>query len=185
MEGKIIVGLTGLSGSGKATARELLREMGYATVVMGDVVREETKRRKLQPTPKNVGAVMLRLREEEGPEVVAKRCIPKIEGAKAKVVVVDGIRSLEEVNEFKRNFRNFNLIAIHASPQTRFQRLFIRRRSDDPKNWNTFKERDLRELSIGIGNVIAMADHMVVNEGTRSQLKREVGQVLEGKAKSE
>ena len=185
MKGKVLVGLTGMPGSGKATARELLREMGYATVVMGDVVREETKRRNLEPTPENIGVVMLRLREEEGPEVVAKRCIPKIEAERANVVVVDGIRSPEEVNEFKRHFPNFNLIAVHASPQTRFQRLFRRRRSDDPKNWRTFRERDLRELSVGLGNVVAMADHMVVNEGTRAQLKRKVSHVLEGEVKGE
>ena len=181
MKGKIIVGLTGMPGSGKATVRKLLREMGYATVVMGDIIREETKTRNLEPTPENIGVVMLKLREEEGPEVVAKRCIPKIEAARTNVVVVDGVRSLEEVNEFKRHFPNFNLIAVHASPQTRFQRLLRRRRNDDPKNWKTFMERDMRELSVGLGNVVAMADYMVVNEGTRAQLRRKVSHVLEGK----
>jgi len=179
MKDKIIIGIAGMAGAGKATVEEIVKSMGYPVVVMGDEVREEANRRGLKPTPENLGMVMLKLREEEGPEVVAERCIPKIEKADGKIVVVDGIRSPSEVEEFKRHFPNFILIAVHTSPETRFQRLFKRRRSDDPRGWETFVERDLRELSVGLGDVIAMSDYMIVNEGTRNQLKRRTRKVLE------
>ncbi|NIR87883.1 flagellar hook-basal body complex protein FliE [Candidatus Bathyarchaeota archaeon] len=175
----MVVGVAGMPGAGKATVKEIVQKMGYSVVVMGDEIREETKRRKLKPTPENIGMVMLKLREEEGPYVVAKRCIPKIEKAKGRVVIVDGIRSPHEVEEFKKHFPNFTLIAIHASPETRFKRLFQRKRSDDPKGWETFMERDLRELSVGLGNVIASADYLIVNEGTKAQLKRKIREFLE------
>jgi dephospho-CoA kinase len=178
MKEKIVVGVTGMPGAGKATVREMVEEMGYSVVVMGDEIREEAKRRKLEPTPENLGLVMLNLRGEEGPAVVAKRCVPKMEKTEEKVVVVDGIRSLQEVEEFKRNFPDFTLIAIHASPETRFRRLFQRKRSDDPKGWETFLERDLREISVGIGSAIATADHVIVNEGTKVELERKTREVL-------
>jgi len=94
------------------------------------------------------------------------------------VVLVEGIRSLHEVEEFKKRFPDFILIAIHASPETRFRRLFQRKRSDDPEGWGTFMERDSRELGVGLGAVIATADHMIVNEGTKAQLKRKTREVL-------
>jgi len=178
MKERIVVGVTGMPGAGKATVREIVQKMGYSVVVMGDEIREEAKRRKLEPTPENLGMVMLKLREEGGPAVVAKRCLPKMEKAEEKVVIVEGIRSLHEVEEFKRDFPNFTLIAIHASPETRFRRLFQRKRSDDPKGWETFMERDLRELGVGLGSAIATADHMIVNEGTKAQLKRKTREVL-------
>jgi len=178
MKEKIFVGLVGMPGAGKGTVREILQKMGYPVLVMGDEIREEAKRSKLEPTPENLGMVMLKVREEEGPATVAKRCIPKMEEAKEKVVVVEGIRSLCEVDEFKKHFPNFTLIAIHASPETRFRRLFQRKRSDDPKGWETFMERDSRELSVGIGAAIATADHMIVNEGTKAQLKRKMQKAL-------
>jgi len=153
--------------------------MGYSVVVMGDEIREEAKRRKLKPTPENIGMVMLKLREEESPYVIAERCIPKIEKAKGKIVIVDGIRSLHEIEEFKKHFPNFTLIAIHTPPEIRFKRLFQRKRSDDPRGWETFMKRDLRELSVGLGNAIATADYMIVNDGTKAQLKRKVHEVLE------
>ncbi len=178
MKERIVIGVAGMPGAGKATIREIVQQMGYPAVIMGDEIREEAKRRKLKPTLENLGMIMLKLREEEGPAAVAKRCIPKMEKAKGKVVVVEGIRSLHEVEEFKRRFPNFTFIAIHASPETRFRRLFQRRRSDDPEGWGAFMERDLRELGVGLGSVIATADHMIVNEGTKAQLKRKTREVL-------
>ena len=179
MKEKTVIGVAGMPGAGKATIRRMVEEMGCSVVVMGDEIREEARRRGLKPTPENLGMIMLKLREEKGPAVVAERCVPKIKKAKAEGVIVDGIRSLHAVEEFQRHFPNFSLIAIHASPETRFKRLFRRRRSDDPKNWKAFMERDSRELGVGLGNVVATADHMIVNEGTKSQLEREVREVLE------
>ncbi|MFQ6095216.1 MAG: AAA family ATPase [Candidatus Bathyarchaeia archaeon] len=178
MHGKIVIGVAGMPGAGKATAEELFREKGYPIIVMGDEVREEAKRRNLEPTPQNLGKVMLQIRAEEGPAVLAKRCIPKIKAAKSEIVVVDGIRSPHEVDEFKRAFKDFVLIAIHASPKTRFKRLLRRSRSDDPRDWEAFIARDRRELSVGLGEVIATADYVVVNEGTRRHLINELKRIL-------
>jgi dephospho-CoA kinase len=178
MKDKVVVGVAGMPGSGKGVFRRAVQRMGYPVVIMGDVVREEVKRRNLKPTPENLGKTMLNLRELDGPAAVAKRCIPKLEKATGRIVVIDGIRSLAEVEEFKKHFPNFILIAIHASPKTRYQRLSRRKRSDDPTNWETFMERDLRELGIGMGAVIAAADHTIVNEETLAQLKTEIMRVM-------
>ena len=178
MKDKVVVGVAGMPGSGKGAFRRTLQKMGYPVVIMGDEVREEIKRRNLKPTPENLGKIMLQLRESEGPAAVAKRCIPKLNKATEKIVGVDGIRSLHEIEEFKKHFPSFILIAIHSSPKTRYQRLFRRRRSDDPESRETFMQRDLRELGVGMGAVIAAADHMIVNEGTLAQLKKKIQQVL-------
>ena len=178
MKDKVVVGVAGMPGSGKGAFRRTLQKMGYPVVIMGDEVREEAKRRNLKPTPENLGKVMLQLRESEGPAAVAKRCIPKLNKATEKIVGVDGIRSLHEVEEFRKHFPSFILIFIHSSPKTRYQRLFRRRRSDDPESWETFMQRDLRELGVGMGAVIATADHMIVNEGTLAQLKKKIQHVL-------
>ena len=168
----------GMPGSGKGAFQRIFQKMGYPIVMMGDEVREEAKRRNIKPTPENLGKIMLQLRESEGPAAIAKRCIPKLKKTTEKVVGVDGIRSIHEVEEFKKHFPHFVTIAIHASPKTRYQRLFRRRRSDDPQNWEIFTQRDQRELGVGVGTVIATADHIIVNEGSLNQLKRKTRQVL-------
>jgi dephospho-CoA kinase len=145
---------------------------------MGDVVREEARRRGLKPNPENIGKIMVELRQKEGPAVISKRCIPKIKRAIHGKVIIDGIRGLDEVEEFKKHFPKFSLIAVLASPETRFKRLYRRRRSDDPENWKIFHERDVRELSVGLGDAIAIAEYMIVNEEMLEAVKEKVEEVL-------
>jgi dephospho-CoA kinase len=85
--------------------------------------------------------------------------------------------------EFEKNFPQFILIAVHSSPETRFERLFRRKRSDDSAGWGGFVDRDLRELSVGQGSVIALADYMIINEGTLEECKATVREVLEAVTK--
>lgn len=175
---KKVVALTGMPGSGKSLVAKVAMEMGFSTVVMGDVIREETERRGLKITPENMGAVMLKLREEYGAAVIAKRCVSKIETGTSSKVLVDGVRGFPEVDEFRKHFPNFILVAVHSSPETRFQRLYRRQRSDDPQSWEEFVERDLRELQVGVGAAIALADHMLVNEATPTQLRKAAEDLL-------
>jgi dephospho-CoA kinase len=175
---KVVVGIAGMPGAGKGVFRRNVQRMGYPVVTMGDEIREEVKRRNLKPTPQNLGKVMLDLRETEGAAAVAKRCIPKLENKLGRLIVIDGIRSLFEVEEFRKHFPNFVLLAIHTSPNTRYKRLIRRRRSDDPTDWETFMERDLRELRVGMGSVISLADYMIVNESSISVLKQKILQFV-------
>jgi len=175
---KIVVGVAGMPGAGKDVVREVARALGLPVVVMGDVVREEAERRGLRPTPGNLGSLMLRLREEEGPAAVARRCVPMIRGA-GGAVVVDGVRSPEEVGEFRGCFPGFTVVAVHSSPETRFRRLSQRGRSDDPRGRRAFAERDRRELGVGLGEVIATADRVIVNEGTLEEFRGRAREVLE------
>lgn len=89
---KLVVGLAGMPGSGKSVVVKVAKESGYGVVVMGDVVREEAKRRCMKPSPENLGKIMLELRRREGNNVIAKRCIPKIESEAKHKVIVDGFK---------------------------------------------------------------------------------------------
>ena len=159
-----------MPGAGKGVASQAGEELGLEVFVLGDVIREETERRGLDPTPQNMGSVMLAVRASEGPGVVAKRLMPKIESSKSPTVIVEGIRGMHELNELKSRYRVIP-VAIHASPRTRFQRLLSRSRSDDPKDLETFEKRDFRELDVGLGYVLALADLVLINEGTIAELQ--------------
>lgn len=175
---KLVAGLAGMPGAGKSVVVDVAKENGYGVVVMGDVVREEVARRGMALNPRNTGKIMLELRQTEGNSVIAKRCIPRIEKTKERKVIVDGIRSPSEVEEFRESFPKFCLIAVHSSPETRFKRLYRRQRSDDPEDWRIFHERDVRELSVGLGNAIAMAGYIIINEESLEAVETEAKRVL-------
>ncbi|MGD1055676.1 MAG: AAA family ATPase, partial [Nitrososphaerales archaeon] len=158
-----IVAITGMPGAGKSTAAQALAAKGWKRVVMGDVIREETKRRGLAPDSKNTGEVMKQLRKERGEAAVAELCLVAIRKAGSDRVVVDGIRSMSEVETFRKSAKVI-LIVVHASQQRRFALLKERGRSDDPLSYEMFLKREERELGVGMGDAIALADETVSNE---------------------
>ncbi|MCW4005507.1 MAG: AAA family ATPase [Candidatus Bathyarchaeota archaeon] len=178
--GKLVVGLTGMPGSGKSLVVQTAKELGYEVVTMGDVIREETAKRGLTLNPANVGKVMLELRAEGGDAVIAEKCVQKIQGKAAQKIIIDGIRSLIEAVTFKAHFEGFVLVTVYAPPKTRFTRLSGRGRSDDPPSWEVFHERDMRELGVGLGKAVAMAEQVIINDQTKDALKEKVVEVLGG-----
>jgi dephospho-CoA kinase len=161
---KLIVCLTGMPGAGKSTIAEGLKPKGYDVINMGNAVREEAKKRNLESTRDNLGKLMLDLREKNGPGAVAELIKSQIDSSTADVILIDGVRSNDEI-EVLRKFGTVKLLAIHASTDTRFDFLQKRGRSDDPQTKEHFKERDNRELGVGISNSIALSDYAISNTG--------------------
>jgi len=163
-----------MPGSGKSVVVEgIAEEFRYPVLSMGDVVREEAKHRGIKGDLKSMMEFAKRLREEMGPTAVAELTSQRIQSINSEVIIIDGVRSLDEVTRFSKEGLVI-IVAVHASPRTRFERLVRRGRPDDPSNWEDFRERDLKELSFGIGGVIALADVMIVNEGKNiSDIKKE------------
>ncbi len=161
---KTLLLIVGMPGAGKSVFVGVARKNGIPVYSMGDIVREEAKRRRVYGNDYILGKIAIDLRKKYGKDIIAKRVSEKIRLDTSKIVLIDGIRSLEEVNFFKKNYGSIKIIAVHASPKTRFKRLLRRNREDDPKDWESFVLRDYRELDIGIGRVIALADIMIVNE---------------------
>ncbi|MEM1646266.1 MAG: AAA family ATPase [Ignisphaera sp.] len=173
--------LAGLPGSGKTVFSEIAKSIGVPVITLGDIIREEVTKRGLEPSLENILSVAQELRERYGREAIAILASNKIsESLKHNcLVVVDGIRSLEEINYIK-SLTNAEIlvVAVHASPKVRFARLLARGRTGDPKTWDEFVKRDLRELSWGLGNVVALADEVIVNESSIEEFKSKVRDFL-------
>lgn len=156
--------VAGMPGSGKSIVIEAARRLCLPVYSMGDVVREETLRRHGIITPDLMVETSRKLREEQGEEIIAVKTYEKI-SEKDVIVVIDGVRSLREIEYFKKA-GDVVIVAIHASPNTRYKRLLERKRPGDPVRYEDFVKRDLTELGFGIGDVIALADYMIINEGS-------------------
>ena len=108
-----IIGISGLPGSGKSLISEIGTEKGAIVVSMGDIVREEAKKRgeSSKETAKN-------LRLEHGEYIVSELTIKKIKQLQEEgienSILVEGIRSPHEVDMFKENFDNFIILSIFA-----------------------------------------------------------------------
>ncbi len=155
-----VILLVGMPGAGKEEFLRIARKEGYEIVRMGDVVRETAEENDIRA--ENIGDFAANERERHHKGIWADRTLAHV---KEDRTVIDGIRSQTEVTVFKSDLdEEAKIVAIHASPKTRFERLKDRDREDAPKNREEFRERDDRELDWGMGRVIARADHMIVNE---------------------
>lgn len=171
-----ICAIVGKPGSGKTTAIDAIRDLGLV-VTMGDIIRNEVKKRNLKPSRNNVGKMAKELREKEGAAIVAEKCVDLIKLKKEEIIFVDGVRSLFEVNVFRKYWK-FPIIAIVVNEEKRFKWLFERGRSDDPRNIDDLKERDQRETQFGLDEVINKADFYIENNSSVEDLKKKTRKII-------
>ena len=162
-----ILGVTGMPGSGKSEFAHFAEELGYHTVVMGDVVRARVVEGGFEPTPEMSTRYMLQLREEMGETAVAHLTCDAIDilvSEGKNLLVIDGIRSQAEVTYFKEHLDEaFFIVAIHVDPDLRFKRLQTRGRKDAPVTEDDFNQRDESELKLGLGETIAFSNYIIPN----------------------
>jgi dephospho-CoA kinase len=168
--------ITGMPGAGKEELVSVALRLGYQVRRMGDVVREDAAKHNVPS--QEVGMFAHEERQRFGYEIWAKRIVPLVG---EEETIIDGCRGMSEVGVFRENFgERVKVIAIHSAPSTRYPRLVKRGRPDMPKDLTEFEERDRRELSWGLGDTIALADRMLVNEGTLEEFRRDATALLRG-----
>ena len=168
-----IIGISGLPGSGKSIVAEKGLEKGATIVSMGDIIRNEAKKR-----GEATKTTAIKLRQEFGDCIVAELTIKEIkniiENGFNGLIIVEGIRSYHEVKVFKENFENFKIVSVFANPEIRFKRIQDRNRADDSQDIQLFNQRDQRELNFGIGKVISLSDKMIINESSLDSFVTEI-----------
>ncbi|MCI7428156.1 MAG: nucleoside monophosphate kinase [Methanobrevibacter sp.] len=173
-----VMGISGLPGSGKSLVSEIAIKRGAVIVSMGDIIREEAKKR-----GESTKETAQKLREEFGQYIVSELTIKKVkklqeEDPESKIIV-EGIRSPHEVDMFKENFEDFIILSIFANPSLRFERLKLRMREDDSTDYAEFKNRDQMELDFGIGDVISLSDKIIINESDLESYINKINEFLD------
>jgi len=175
---KIII-ITGMPGAGKSEVANAFHNANIPLIIMGDVIREETRNRGLEANPENTKKVMLELRELHGPGAIATRCLGGLCKHESDIIVIEGCRSIAEIDVFDDYAEEVIVVCVHASPKIRYSRLQERNREDAPSTWEVFRERDIREVSVGLGGVIALSDIMLINEGTIDMIRNSSKELVE------
>ena len=165
-----------MPGSGKSLVSNKAVERGAIMVSMGDIIREKAEER-----GETTGQTAENLRKEYGQYIVSELTIEKIKKLQNEgyeKIVVDGIRSHNEVELFKENFENFMIVSVFTNPSLRFERLKNRKREDDTEDYGQFVVRDKRELGFGLGNVIALSDKIIINESDMESYNEKIEEFL-------
>jgi dephospho-CoA kinase len=165
-----------MPGSGKDEFISVASSMGFKDFHMGNTVRTYARNNGIPSTDQEIGKFATSERQTNGMDIWAKRT--SVEIGDASFVVIDGIRNIEEVEFFKKNYLNFRIVAVFANREDRYQRIMVRHRPDDVRTRDELIRRDERELSWGIAKVIALADFMVVNDSSLDEFYSRAGTLL-------
>lgn len=181
MNKKIVVAVSGLPGSGKTEAVRFFVAKDFTRVYFGDLTFEEIQKRGLETNEKNERMIREELRATHGMAAYAILNLPKIKVANEKSdVVIESMYSWQEYLVLKKEFGdNFFVIAVYASPQTRYNRITKRQETQQGVK-RTFtldevKSRDKAQIeNMAVAGPIAMADFTVNNEGNPSELQKQL-----------
>lgn len=139
-----IIGIAGLPRSGKDSLAELFISHGYFGVSLGDIVRDESRRRHANEkdpiSVKNMTETSNYLRTNFGADFALKQALSRFAKAEAsqqyKGLVIFSVRAPIEVDFIKQN--KGKLIWVEASNEVRFRRSQSARRQGEAKQ--TLKE---------------------------------------------
>jgi len=172
--------MVGMAGAGKTEASRIFEEHGYTRIRFGDVTDDEVKRRGLPLNETNERVVREALRAEMGMAAYARLNLPRINHALNKSpVVIDGMYSWEEYLFLKNRYGDkLAVAAVWASPSTRTKRLSTR--AVRPLTSEETFSRDKAEIEkLSKAGPIAVADYMILNEGSVEDLRRQVQAIIE------
>lgn len=184
----------GYPGSGKGTALEVASKHNIPTITMGNIVRTKAKRAySITGNPDEfgsldndiVGPYATTMRELHGNDVMAHLTIDKIESSTldgTDAVVIDGLRSVDELTVIEDTFDTVISVYIEASQVTRLERLHARGRDESEQELTrtALQERDEREESWGLAKVVEDEhyDVKLSNEGSLASFQREFSELL-------
>jgi dephospho-CoA kinase len=174
-----LVSIVGMAGSGKSEVAKVFEDNGFAKVRFGDITDREIRKRGLELNEENERLIRQQLRREHGMSAYARLSLARIDNLlQSADVIVDGLYSWEEYTLLKSQYGDqFSVVAVWASPETRYERLT--KRPVRPLMVEEAVSRDIAEIEgTNKGGPIAMANFSIINESSWEALEREIKKVI-------
>lgn len=168
MKKKLILGFTGEMASGKGTAAKYFVERyGATTYRFSTMLRDIVRRLYLTEDRGHMQRISTMLRKEFGEDVLAKVMFEDAKNEGNLLVVIDGVRRLEDV-KYLRAIPEFKLCYITAPMGTRHERLMLRGENagDTTKTYEQFQKDHEGEPEREITKLEAFASEVIDNSGT-------------------
>ncbi|TSC69876.1 MAG: hypothetical protein CEO12_686 [Parcubacteria group bacterium Gr01-1014_46] len=176
----IIIGITGQPSSGKDTVANYLASLGFLHVSTSDLIRQEMREQGLPTDRPTMHDFVAERRKERGQGYLAELAVQKIKGD----AVVSGLRNTAEIEILRNSFGDkFVLVAVEAPLETRYRWVVGRRRDIIDLTFEQFKaeeeaEKNANEGAFQVDAIIAMADKLILNDGTKEELLKKVDEVM-------
>ena len=171
--------VVGMAGCGKSVVVDYFKQKNWQVIYFGGVTMKEVKKRNLPVNQSNEKLVREELRKIHGMEAYAKLEFPNIQRALSQgLTIIDGLYSWSEY-KFLREHINIPIVilAVYTPKKLRYERLSKRQfRGLDFKG---AEFRDFAEIeNLEKGGPIAIADQIIVNDGSIEKLHSDLDKFL-------
>ena len=180
----IIIGITGTLGAGKGTIVEYLAgEKGLVHYSVRAYLLDKIREQGLPENRDSMVLVANELRTRFGPSYVTDQLYNEAM-VSGKNCVIESIRTPGEIDSLRAK-GHFFLLAVDADPELRYQRILLRQSETDQVSRETFLENEEREMNTtdpnkqNLRKCIEMADFILLNNGTKKDLVRQLEKVLD------
>jgi len=175
----LVIGVSGLIGSGKDTFANYLEENGFKKIVMGDLARQVAEQKHLTFHRRVLQNIQKQEIKKYGKYYWINKAIKKVKLSRNKVVIA-GLRHIEDVLAPKKEFgKRFIVVFITADQKLRFERLRGRRRTGDPKTLKEFQEQDKKEKQLfDFDKIKKQANYTINNSKGYDKFYKRVEEIL-------
>lgn len=168
-----IISFVGLAGAGKTTATDYMATKHVPRVSFGDIIRQSMERAAIDPSEANERSFITHLLSRGHAQFIEQYTLPHFHNlidAGQRRIVTDGSSSLEEYRALMAAFPgSVTTVALVSPKHLRYQRL--EKRADHPLTRAEAIARDIAEAEHeDKAAPIALADHYLINDGTKDAL---------------
>jgi dephospho-CoA kinase len=179
MATKLILGLVGMPGCGKSTVADfLVKKYKAYKIHLGDFIWQWLAKRGVKPSEEAGTMASLYMWVEYADIPLVKWAEEQIKKSKAKIILLDSLRTVEEARYFQLKYKDkFHIIAVLAAPAIRLKRLQSRARFGELTKLE-FRIRDREELRLGVGDLIASSNHYINANGPVPSVQKQVDELM-------
>jgi dephospho-CoA kinase len=176
MQSPIVIGIIGQIGAGKDESGKILQQLlprhTILTASFSVILRRILKAQRQSLTRQNFQRLGQKIARRKQRWLGAKMRQEILRGH-SEICVLTGLRTPEDVR-LAKSFPHHLLVAIHASPQTRFQRAWARKRLGDGATRRAFLAQDCHLIEKRIRMLMKQAEVHIVNEGSIEEFREAI-----------
>jgi dephospho-CoA kinase len=179
---KIIIGLAGEIACGKGTATKHIETKYQASSYrFSTMLRDVTDRLYVEQSRNNIATLSMILRQNFGEDLFAKVMAEDVKKDEKKVIVIDGIRRLADI-EYLKKIPEFKLVYVETNIRKCYERIINRGENTDDNNktFEKFLEEHNLESELQIKDLKNYADFVIDNDEDFDHLHEQIDKIING-----